>query len=662
MATLWRMQCIRGTTAEWGANDIAPLDGELCVEELLDGNVRLKVGDGANPYSALPYAAPGLTDVPTVDVTSVHGRTGDVVGVAGDYTADLIAETASRLFMTPAEVAKLAAMSQARNQAAEHSVSGLIAGGVVTSAGGTLINIAAGNGVIVDGYTLPGTPVYTARSWNAIAGTSVIPAAIGADDSLVYVGITSAGTKIVQSAEPTGAEWLENIWLARVLLRSDQAGIAAIVPMPRVAHTGHQLLRDHIRAAGEVQKTGGGQLSANGGGNLSFDVSALALFGPGINWQTSRSSANSLTVGAQSPASLVYMLETGAVPAGTVTAIDPTLYEPAAGVTTAVGIGSDSDPGWTSQLVYMTPAGVAILLYGSAQHADQATALAALEDELAARVLPDELMEIAAYAGAITVLSTATDLSVAGQAAFTTAAATRSSVGGGALNRVLTAIDVVLTNPEVLDRLVLLEDSDGLYVGNAPASSGGSGSGGGGGGTGSGRELIKALSVSGVAEAAFLNGVAGVVIDDPDAVYRLDVIHWAPDSDDVEARLELHNGSAYQTTGYNGQARAEAVSASADKINSVTAYIPLSADAANFGLGNAAGENYSALLRFRNLASASHYCQVEGRAIMHSASTTMDVLVQGLFPTAAPLTGFRLYLEGNATFAGIFLLWKEPSS
>ena len=36
-------------------------------------------------------------------MTSVFGRTGDVIAQSGDYTADQITETATRVFVTPAE-------------------------------------------------------------------------------------------------------------------------------------------------------------------------------------------------------------------------------------------------------------------------------------------------------------------------------------------------------------------------------------------------------------------------------------------------------------------------------------------------------------------------------------------------------------------------------
>lgn len=56
MATeLKRMSQLRGSTADWAANDIVLLDGEIGVETRVDGSMAMKVGDGVTVYSLLPY-------------------------------------------------------------------------------------------------------------------------------------------------------------------------------------------------------------------------------------------------------------------------------------------------------------------------------------------------------------------------------------------------------------------------------------------------------------------------------------------------------------------------------------------------------------------------------------------------------------------------------
>ena len=45
----------RGTTNDWATLDLVPKEGELVIEELINGNRRCKIGDGATPFSKLPY-------------------------------------------------------------------------------------------------------------------------------------------------------------------------------------------------------------------------------------------------------------------------------------------------------------------------------------------------------------------------------------------------------------------------------------------------------------------------------------------------------------------------------------------------------------------------------------------------------------------------------
>ena len=57
MATeLARMRQIIGTTADWAANDIVILQGEIALEVRDDGFIWGKVGDGVSTYSTLDYS------------------------------------------------------------------------------------------------------------------------------------------------------------------------------------------------------------------------------------------------------------------------------------------------------------------------------------------------------------------------------------------------------------------------------------------------------------------------------------------------------------------------------------------------------------------------------------------------------------------------------
>ena len=79
MATeLKRMQSMRGTTADWSANDIVILDGELAIEFSPDGRTKGKVGDGVNTYSNLDYAFGDDESVPLSGTLAAAPMTGPI--------------------------------------------------------------------------------------------------------------------------------------------------------------------------------------------------------------------------------------------------------------------------------------------------------------------------------------------------------------------------------------------------------------------------------------------------------------------------------------------------------------------------------------------------------------------------------------------------------
>lgn len=45
----------QGTTAEWNNSSVVLKTGEMGLEYLSDGNVKIKAGDGESLWSALPY-------------------------------------------------------------------------------------------------------------------------------------------------------------------------------------------------------------------------------------------------------------------------------------------------------------------------------------------------------------------------------------------------------------------------------------------------------------------------------------------------------------------------------------------------------------------------------------------------------------------------------
>jgi hypothetical protein len=72
--TFARVRSIVGATADWAAHDIVLGDGEIAIERIAGNVVKLKVGNGTNPFSTSPYVAAGTT-LTTAQQTALNALT-----------------------------------------------------------------------------------------------------------------------------------------------------------------------------------------------------------------------------------------------------------------------------------------------------------------------------------------------------------------------------------------------------------------------------------------------------------------------------------------------------------------------------------------------------------------------------------------------------------
>ena len=71
------------TTAEWGQVTDVITKGVLCIETTADNKVKIKVGDGAKTYNALPYASEvDLSDYSTT--TEMNAAISDAISALGN--------------------------------------------------------------------------------------------------------------------------------------------------------------------------------------------------------------------------------------------------------------------------------------------------------------------------------------------------------------------------------------------------------------------------------------------------------------------------------------------------------------------------------------------------------------------------------------------------
>jgi hypothetical protein len=111
---IYRVQALRraGTAADWTAATTVLSNGEIGVETDTGNS---KIGDGKSAWSALSYVNTSGAQSQSPSVTSVAGRTGDIILTLADITG--AASTASPMF-TGVPVAPTAAAGTATTQLA----------------------------------------------------------------------------------------------------------------------------------------------------------------------------------------------------------------------------------------------------------------------------------------------------------------------------------------------------------------------------------------------------------------------------------------------------------------------------------------------------------------------------------------------------------------
>lgn len=65
---------LRGTAAEWAAHDAVIPDGELAIMKTNAGNTALKIGNGIDRFSALPFVTGSSVSTADREITLMHGR------------------------------------------------------------------------------------------------------------------------------------------------------------------------------------------------------------------------------------------------------------------------------------------------------------------------------------------------------------------------------------------------------------------------------------------------------------------------------------------------------------------------------------------------------------------------------------------------------------
>lgn len=189
---LARQRQLIGTTAEWGADDLVLGNGEIAVERVSATEIKIKIGDGVNHFSTLPYVAGGTTGGAGGAITAAGGTlTGPLVLPAGAPTGRqaVSKEEADKLYVLVSKLIAASAGAASSGRVPQLNAMGKLDSSFLSITGGMVFH-----GVTDPTAAAPATPAagdYYFASKNATLGatwTGLVGAAVKANDSLLFDG------------------------------------------------------------------------------------------------------------------------------------------------------------------------------------------------------------------------------------------------------------------------------------------------------------------------------------------------------------------------------------------------------------------------------------------------------------------------------------------
>jgi len=288
---------------------------------------------------------------------------------------------------------------------------GILTGGVVTINSGddTLVDIAAGTGVVID-WTDPANPLKTMVSWNAFIGESVPNLATGVFTSFA---ISAAGALIkVSLLIPTPNERRTRIYLQSATHTSGTK-IDSITGSSVPAYDKIEAILDYVRNTGTVNS--GNNYSAFAA-DLQLDKAAGTTTLPFINRSADPMSPAVQTNAANSPLAnftVAYQNGSGGTTFDAATLVDPDQYDDGSGTLATVGNNK-----WTiKRLYFFGQNGATTVAYGQNQYNSLSDAESALPTE---PFVVSALLESGSLTSYLIIIKGGTDLSDIADAKFIT--------------------------------------------------------------------------------------------------------------------------------------------------------------------------------------------------------------------------------------------------
>jgi hypothetical protein len=356
-----------------------------------EGLAKAKVGVDL-PFKSL-VAGSGMSlssDANEVTITATGGAGSDenVKISANDTTAGflngkLVAGTNTSLTENndggneSLQVDALTSFTDADNSLILAGSTGLLTGGEVTiNADPTLIDIAAGTGVVVDTYTDPANATYTEVSWSAMNGIS--PSFI-ATDGVTYLLIDSAGSLSQSASFPINGTLRDNIQLGAAV-HPDNVNVSAVsnftqCPVSQLAQT----VTDLTIAMGVINEAGNVYFGTTG--TLQIEKTAGISIYAGIEYKSDKKDPNRKITPIKAAATpFIYSWRDGAGSYNTTATalITPQFYDDdSGGASNPAGAVGNNE--WTITRIFYSPdADTTVVQYGQNIYGSQNAALDAL--------------------------------------------------------------------------------------------------------------------------------------------------------------------------------------------------------------------------------------------------------------------------------------------
>lgn len=280
---------------------------------------------------------------------------------------------------------------------------GLRYGGLISinQADSSKFDISDGKGIIIDNYNDPDNPIINDVSWNGLTSQTINN--IGTETS-TFIFINSSGTVVQTNHTPTADEYRDYIFLGRIA-HTNFTTIGAISNYPNISLDYYSQLKDIQSAIGIINS--GNIISANGS-NLKINKSSGTFEYLGINFHNNNKIPSFKTFNSSVGESFRMRTQTGN--GSTTDVLDVSNYDDSGTITAITGNK------YQNMRVFLTISGNIVIQYGQVLYNSLSNAIVEKNNENF--VIYENLEEISALIGIITVNSSATDLSNSSQAAF----------------------------------------------------------------------------------------------------------------------------------------------------------------------------------------------------------------------------------------------------